>query len=94
MNFIFTMITTFVVLAVFTLAGCGTEVKQTQNIEGSAELTMRIEIAFPDCAGIVDEELRVRCVEAAANMVVSIAGSLSQDQQAIVDALEIDLDAD
>ena len=74
-------------LATMVLSSCGAELKQTQSIDGNAELVLRIEVAFPDCAGIEDDALRVRCVETAASAVVAIAGSLSEEQLQLIEEL-------
>ena len=70
------------------LIGCGTEVKQTQAVEGEASLEVKIVISFPECAGIEDDELRVDCVKAAANLVISIGGELTDEQKEILDTID------
>ena len=69
------------------LLGCGTEVKQTQGLEGSAELIIRIEVAFPECAGIEDDRLRVECVKEAASVLKALFNVLPDDKQEILDEL-------
>ena len=81
-----------VLVAALAFAGCGAEIKQTQGIEGDAGIRVRLEISFPECANITDEELIVRCVEAAAKVTVTITGGLSDDQKEIIDELNIDRD--
>lgn len=78
---------TFLIL-IGLLSACGTEIKQTQAVEGNASIEVRISISFPECAGIRDESLRVECIKAAAEIVISINGGLSEDQQAILDDLD------
>lgn len=78
-----------VLLTVFSilLTSCGAELRQTQAVDGSASIEVRISISFPECADIQNEELRVECIKTAAEIIISVNGGLSEEQQAIIDEL-------
>ena len=70
------------------LLGCGAEFNQVQTLEGGAEINVKMEISFPECADIVDDWARVECVRAASQLIIAMEGMLSPEQQSILDSLE------
>lgn len=76
------------VLTAIALNSCGFKVEE--EIDGEAEITVRLEVAFPECARIEDDELMIECIKAASQITISIDGELSQDQIDILDDLGID----
>ena len=67
------------------LTGCGAEVKQTQEARAS------IEIYYPNCAQVEDDELLIECIEAASTVKVNVEGleGLSDEEKDLLNELGI-----
>lgn len=75
----------FFAAIVFIFTGCGVEMHQEQEVKA------RVEIYYPNCAQIEDDELLIECIRVASTVKINVDGleSLSADEQDLLTEIGI-----